>query len=65
MIGTAKLLTVNGFTFCEEHGNECCHPCSYDFKFMNNYVILDELDEEVAELLSDVSVRPPEQVLLL
>lgn len=65
MIGTAELLTVNGFTFCEEHGNERCHHCTYDFKDMNNYVIQDELDKEIAELLSYVSIRPLERELLL
>ena len=49
------LLTVNGFTFCADHGNEYCYLCTYDFRNMNNDAILDELDEEVAELLSDVS----------
>ena len=49
------LLTVNGFTFCAQHGDEYCYLCTYDFRNMNNYVILDELDEEFTELLSDVS----------
>ena len=52
----ADLITVNGFTFCSEHGNELCYRCTYDFRDQNNYSIQDELDEEISELLSDVSI---------
>jgi hypothetical protein len=51
----ADLITVNGFTFCCEHGDEVCYRCTYDFRDQNNYSIQDELDEQISELLSDVS----------
>ena len=50
------ILTVNGFTFCADHGWEFCHRCPYDFRSMNNEAILDELDEEIAELLDPVRI---------
>ena len=52
----ADLLTVNEFTFCAEHGDEYCSRCTYDFRYINNYAILNELDQQIVEVLSDVSI---------
>ncbi|KAJ3574048.1 hypothetical protein NP233_g2022 [Leucocoprinus birnbaumii] len=33
---SGKVITVNRFTFCLDHGNEMCFSCNQDFRPMNN-----------------------------
>lgn len=42
-------IVVNEFVFCERHGAELCHKCTYDHRFTNNYVLQDKLPEDFNE----------------
>ncbi|KAL0952290.1 hypothetical protein HGRIS_006580 [Hohenbuehelia grisea] len=33
---SGKIIIVNRFAFCFDHGNELCHLCDEDFRFDNN-----------------------------
>ncbi|KAF5347290.1 hypothetical protein D9756_009972 [Leucocoprinus leucothites] len=33
---SGKVITVNRFTFCLDHGNEMCFSCNQDFRPLNN-----------------------------
>ncbi|KAF4612177.1 hypothetical protein D9613_003990 [Agrocybe pediades] len=41
------IISVNGFVFCQEHGEEFCHRCCYDHRMTNNYQVEEELGEEI------------------
>lgn len=31
-----RVITVNQFDFCSEHGNELCYVCDQDYRSLNN-----------------------------
>jgi hypothetical protein len=41
------LIVVNGFCFCEKHGDEHCYLCTTDRRFTNNYQIEHRLPEQL------------------
>ena len=52
--GVQPNIYVNGFCSCFHHGEEYCNPCTYDFRYLNNMTIQDDLDEIIGKRLTDV-----------
>ena len=52
--GVQPHICVNGFSFCFRHGEEHCIRCPFEFRYMNNFIIQDDLEEIISERLSDV-----------
>ena len=52
--GVQPHICVNGFSFCFRHGEEHCIRCPFEFRYMNNLIIQDDLEEIISERLSDV-----------
>ncbi|KAF9529931.1 hypothetical protein CPB83DRAFT_811644 [Crepidotus variabilis] len=48
-----SVINVNGFAFCEEHGDEYCNLCTFDFRTGNNYYIMDEIPKVLRGALED------------
>ncbi|CAO3592534.1 unnamed protein product [Absidia cylindrospora] len=43
-----RMVTINGFCFCTEHGGEYCPYCTCDYRMGNNAYVEDYLDENVS-----------------
>ncbi|KAF9471248.1 hypothetical protein BDN70DRAFT_820244 [Pholiota conissans] len=51
------IIQVNGFVFCENHGDEWCHKCCYDHRMTNNIQIEDDLQDINDSMAYDIDDR--------